>query len=369
MFAKGLLFIGLCLFATATTLRATFDVTSMTTTVVTNTASTTEGYTFEGKKQSVTGLVAGASTYGITGAANNVFIRRNAVNSNQSSVWYTGSGTGTNLSAPHATAYGALLASNDINVGSDNTFANGTTAPTGNIERLDFTWNSGLTVSNALAFAVFDRGAVGVHDSFAIAAVTAIDASGNPTAYGTLLKVAAGWGGASNPIADFTFRLFRYSNGDNLTANTDSSTTQIQGIGGIVITPADLGLTNGTRIYGYSLMAADVTATNSTQLLDWTNATFYPTTTDGNTGGGGIDLAGLNGLAFAVVPEPAPSAALCGGFLGLVSLGQWLRHRRRQARCLTSARPGPWPAAPGAPRKGSRVGSFLRLTSSVASSR
>ena len=84
--------------------------------------------------------------------------------------------------------------------------------------------------------------------------------------------------------------LFRYNNGNNLTASTLNTEVGNQGIGGLVITMADLGLTNGTTIYGYSLMAQDVTATNSAQLLDWTNGTFYPTTTDGATGGGGIDF-------------------------------------------------------------------------------
>lgn len=300
----------------------------MTTTTTPGSSSSSEGYTFENGQRAVSTFTAGASTYGVASQADHVFVRRNAVNNNQSSVWYTSSGTGTNLSGIHQADYGQLLTSNNIFTGSDNTFANGTANTTGNIERLDFTWNSGLTVSNSLAFAVFDRGAAGVHDSFAIAPITAIDAAGNPTAYGTLLKVPGNWGGASNPIADFDYRLFRYSNGNNLTASTANSEVGTQGIGGLVITMADLGLTNGTTIYGYSLMAMDVTATNSAQLLDWTNATFYPTNTDGTTGGGGIDLAGLNGMAFAVIPESVPSIGLLGAFVALVSLV----HQRRKTQ-------------------------------------
>jgi hypothetical protein len=55
---------------------------------------------------------------------------------------------------------------------------------------------------------------------------------GNPTAYGMLLKVSAGWGGASNPLADFNYRLFRYCNGDTITASTANTETGTQGIGG-----------------------------------------------------------------------------------------------------------------------------------------
>ena len=101
----------------------------------------------------------------------------------------------------------------------------------------------------------------------------------------------------------------------------------IQGIGGIVITAADLGLTNGTTIYGYSLMAVDVTAANSAQLLDWTNGTYFPTTTDGNTGGGGIDLAALNGMAFAVVPEP-----ICNALLVAFIIFAMTHYRKQRAR-------------------------------------
>jgi len=314
-----LLHIGAALFASAAALYATEDVTAVTTNTVPGTSSTAEGYTFENSQRALTSFTTATATYQVTSGADNVFVRRNAVNNNQSSVWYTSSGVGTNLSGIHQVNYGQMLASNNVFLGSDNTFANGTANTTGNIERLDFTWNNPITVTNALAFAVFDRGAVGVHDSFAIAAVTAIDAFGNPTAYGTLLKVSAGWGGATNPIADFNYRLFRYSAGDAITASTANSEVGTQGIGGIAIKAIDLGLALGSTIYGYSLMGADVTATNSAQLLDWTNSTFYPTTTDGTTGGGGIDLAALNGLAFGAVPEPAPSAPLLGGFALLVS--------------------------------------------------
>jgi hypothetical protein len=327
MTVARVLFIALCMFTGVATLRATLTVTGMTTNTTSGSPSAAEGYTFENGQRSVTTFTTASATYGVASQANNVFVRRNGVNNDQSSVWYVSSGVGTNLSGMHGNAYGPLLTSNNIFAGSDNTFANGTANTTGNIERLDFTWNSGLTVTNSVAFAVFDRGAVGVHDSFAIAAVTAIDASGNPTAYASLVKVAAGWGGATNPIADFNYRLFRYSNGDVLTASTANTEVATQGIGGIVITAADLGLTIGTTIYGYSLMAVDVTAATSAQLLDWTNGTFYPTTTDGSTGGGGIDLAALNGMAFGIVPEPTPSAGLLGAFLALVSICHHIRTR------------------------------------------
>jgi hypothetical protein len=321
------LFLSALLVTTVRILHATQDVTAVTTNTIPGAPSSAEGYTFNNDQRAVASFTTATNTYAISSLADNVFIRRNAVNNNQSSVWYVSSGVGTDLSGVHQSDYGQMLMTNNIFAGSDNTFANGTANTTGNIERIDFTWNAPITVNSSLAFAVFERGAVGVHDSFAIAAITAVDGSGNPTAFGSLLKISPGWGGATNPVADQPYRLFRYSNGDNITASVLNTETNTQGIGGIVINAIDLGLVLGQSIYGYALMAADVTATNSAQLLDWTNATYYPTTTDGTTGGGGIDLAAVNGIAFAIVPEPTYTAGLIA--LILVACFSYEKQRRR----------------------------------------
>lgn len=314
-----------------TAARATEDVLSVTTSTTTGTPSPADGFTYENTQESITGFTTATNTYEVVSGADNVFVRRNSVNPDQSSVWYASSGVGTNLSGVHQDNYAQMLASNNILVGTDNIFANGTSTQSGNIERVDFTWNSGVTVNNSFALAVFDRGAVNVHDGFAIAIVTAVDASGNPTAYGSLLVVNGGWG-ANNAIADFSYRLFRYSNGDTITTSTTSTETGTQGLGGLVITAADLGLTNGQTIYGYSLMGADVTATDPSQLLDWNNSTYFPSTTDGNTGGNGLDLLGVNGLFYTIVPETTPSALLLGAFGFFAALCNHLRKRNGTTR-------------------------------------
>ena len=326
MFVLRLLLVSAVLLSIAGRVLATEDITAVTTSTTTGAPSSAEGYTFDNEQQSVTSVTTATNTYQVLSTADHVFVRRNAVNNDQSSVWYATSGVGTDLRGIHQDDYGQMLISNNILLGSDNTFANGTDPTTGNIERIDFTWNSPITVSNSFALAVFDRGAAGMHDAFAIAAVTAVDANGNPTAWGQVLIVAGGWG-ATNAIADFTYRFFRYNNGNNLTATTDSTSTSTQGVGGLLITAADLGLATGSTIYGYSLMAADVTATNSAQLLDWTNSTYYPTNTDGVTGGNGLDLLAVNGLLLGVAPEPAPSAGLLGAFVVLVTLCHKIRKR------------------------------------------
>jgi hypothetical protein len=325
------LLVGLALAANSPSARALENVTSVSTTSSFGTPSMSEGYTFENRERTLNGFSTASRSFGVASLANNVFVRRNNVSPNQSSVWYMSSGTGTNLAGMHEDDYPRMLLSNSVLSGSDNTFANSDTAvlTIGNIERVDFTWNAAITVTDALAFAVFERGVAAQHDGFAIAAITAIDALGNPTAFGSLLKVASGWGGASNPVADQEYRLFRYSAGDTITASTDSSAVSVQGVGGLVFSASDLGLIAGTQVYGYALMAADVTATNSNELLDWNNATFYPTSTDAVTGGGGIDLAAFNGFEFVVVPEPItlPALAVFGAFFA----GCNLRRKKRRA--------------------------------------
>jgi hypothetical protein len=247
-------------------------------------------------------------------------------------MWYA-DGTGTNMKAPYATDYASLLLGNNLLRGSDNTFANGIDATSGNIERLDFVFSAaGLTSSTSTAFAVFDRGAVGQHDSVKIAVITGWDSVNNvPTSYGgTLVSITAANYGAANVAADFTYNLFRYTNGDNLgspywNSNTETGT---QGLGGAIISLSDLGIAAGTTIYGYSLMAYDVTTGGSmTNLVNWNNATYYATNTDGTTGGGGIDLSAVNGVLYnRAVPEPATYGAV---FLGLSVAGLgWRRWRR-----------------------------------------
>lgn len=303
--------------------------------------------TFENTQISVTGFVANNQLYGVHGLADAAFVRRNhdsngdltldgaGDTTNQSSIWYRdGTGGANTRLGVQIDDYASFLLRNTVSGGSDNTFSNDAGAAGGNIERLDFAFTGGLTATSALSFAVFERGAVGVHDAFKIAVITGWDFINNvPTSYGPLTSQAANWGGASNVQSNFNYHLHRYTNppgtpGDDLsstylTANSESGS---QGIGGIVFSMADLGITNGTTIYGYSLFGFDVTGTSS-QLLDWTNTTFYPATTTGATGTGGIDLATINGINFQIVPEPS-TYALWG--IVLMGAAAAIHHHRRR---------------------------------------
>ncbi len=308
-------------------LQAQTAITGVTTQLSAAGSSTSEGLTFSNDTLAITGFTTATTTYQATSLANAAYARRNTVRgvtANNSSVWYAG--TGTTFNAAHETNYADLLLGNNLYLGSDNTFANGTATNTGNIERLDFVFTGGIIAAANQAFSVWDRGDAGVHDGFKIAAITGWDFARNrPSSYGTLVSVAGNWG-ATNVIGTQDYALFRYANGDTLTANTAHNELGSQGAAGLVFTMANLGVNPGTRIFGYSIFGNDVNA-SSNNLTRWTNSGYFPTNTNGDTGSGGIDLLAVNGVMFTAVPEPATYAALIGALtLGFVA---FRRFRRR----------------------------------------
>jgi hypothetical protein len=319
-------------------LAAQIAVSSITTSTTDLSNQTTNGQVFDRTTTSITQFIdVAGNIYDANTVAGAAYVRRNtgAGNANNSSMWYA-DGTGSDMAASYATTYASLLLGNNILRGSDNTFANGTTAADGNIERLDFVFGvSGITATTSTSFAIFDRGAVGVHDNVKIAVITGWDSVNNvPTAYGgTLVSVQPANYGSANLTADFNYNLFRYSNGDNLgspywNSNTETGT---QGLGGTIVSMSDLGITAGTKIYGYSLMGYDVVNGGSmTNLVDWTNSTYYATNTTNATGTGGIDLSAVNGVLYnRRAPEPSTYGAV---FIGVTAtfLG-WRRRRTNRA--------------------------------------
>ena len=309
--------------------------------------TTVNGLVFQNASYGVSSFSTAGTTYNVTSLADQAFIRRNSSpgSAPQSSIWYANDNRGApsvagqllgGQTSNYQGGVGSILLSNNLTRGSDNTFANGLGVSDGNIERIDFVFSAGLTVTPGLAFTVLDRGATNAHDGFKIAAITGWDSLTNtPTSYQLLVNQNAGWG-ATNSVANFDYTLLRYRASDNggdannLTAQYATATGN-QGIAGLVFTAAALGLSNGQPIYGYSLFAGDVTdGGNTANLINFNNATFFPTGTSGN-GAGGLDLAAVNGLAlqdiaFSAVPEPSTYAL--GGVVVMMA-GIWGRHRRR----------------------------------------
>ncbi len=177
-----------------------------------------------------------------------------------------------------------------INRGSDNVFNNTSSDYTyNNIERIDFVSKVGVASYNTglAGFVITERGG---NDGFKIAAITGIDINGNPTSFASAISVSTASYG--NSIASFSSYVMRKDVAD---ANLKPfSYVGAQSIKGIFMRFSDLGIAVGQRVYGYALMAPDVTATTSAQLLDYTNSTYYPTNTSNSIGG--LDLASAPGI-------------------------------------------------------------------------
>lgn len=184
-----------------------------------------------------------------------------------------------------------------INKGTDNLFANQGDGGgnNNNIERVDWIINTGM-VSNRpgeSGFAIFERGADNAHDPFCIAPILALNANGDPSQYGQVIRVGtSNYGNIPNSSLNYTIlrkeeteaRLYRTGNGN-------------QNRGGVFISFQDLGVDSGQVMYGYSLFAYDLpTSAAPASLLDYTNTTYFPTTTSANTSQGGIDLIAITGL-------------------------------------------------------------------------
>jgi len=286
-------------------------------------------FTFDNTIETLDSFIAGGEKYAVQGQADQAFVRRNgnapANNPDQSSIWYSWSGS--TITGEHRATIDGLLLNNTFRSGSDNTFVNGSSDSAGNIERLDFVFTDGITASDALAFAVLDRGGNSVHDSFQISLITGWDTgTDNVTAYSDVSGQGSLWG-TNNPNGNIDYQIFRYNNVDDSSDSYATESGGNQGIGGVVFGIDDFNVTPGTTVYGYSLFADDVSwGGDTSNLIDWTNTTYFPTNSDNDTGG--IDLAAVNGVSFSVVPEPSSWAL--GAFL--VVLTGAMRRRPRRTR-------------------------------------
>lgn len=311
-------------FLAAVPVRSQVAINTITTTTNTSARNTTEGgtnpgtITFQNDIRAVTSFNAGGMDYFIQSTASNAYIRRNtgAGNVNGSHIWERYSGSANRVVGTDVDNLATMLLDNNLNQGGINLFSNGTAAASweSNIERLDFVWSSGVSVLASDGFAVFDLN--GTQEGFQLALITGLGSGlGSPTTwtFTNALEITAGnYGPAldldNNGSADsFDFRVLRYNNGDNISSHTDGAAQFNQSLDGTFIRLSDLGITDGTIIYGYALMAADVT--NSGALLaNWNNTTNYSTGTDSIIGG--LDLAAFNGRLARNVPEPSTYGAI-----------------------------------------------------------
>ncbi len=225
-----------------------------------------------------------------TGEPCGIFAEVNANSTDLVASYPTGSGAAGNCDMA------AALAGNVINRGSLDTFTNTGPAPK-NIERVDFVYSNGILAS--LSDAGLDVGGHVVAEKrgnniLKIAAISALDSNGEPSAYGPLVTVNAA--GCSDPdicygitavSASYSFlqsaSIAPQKNALLLSGDTESMAMAF-------VSSRHLGLTTGQRYYGVSVFARDVDASVH-NLLDPT--TFPQDTADDYiTLGDGADLYG-----------------------------------------------------------------------------
>jgi hypothetical protein len=247
-------------------------------------------------------------------------------NENNDQLWYKGTGTGVSgstvsLYGPAVGGFNQAFDTNNLLLGADNLFSTTGNAVGNNtnVDRLDLLF-TGFQASSTSAFGVMERGPTTDHDTFKIAAITAIDAQGNPTGYGKLITESDGTWGKTNLVAASQEIILRKNNNLTPADTLHPSDSTAQPIGGVLIPTSDL-VSAGTTIYGYSLFSADVTGSSTgsnNQLVNYNNTSFYHSADSTSTGGG------LDPVAVAVlyntspVPEPASASLLliaAGGIL------------------------------------------------------
>lgn len=216
-----------------------------------------------------------------------------------SSVPAAGATSGTfNFIAPEVLSPEDAFLLNNITSGYDNIFENTiNNLHASNIERLDFIIPEGLKgisptdLANS-GIAVFDRG---VGDPFKIAAITAVNAANEPTAFGNLVPVTAANFGAGLLASSFDFCIItkdpKYYN------ESRPSSPDNQNLRGVYISLANLGLAVNQYFYGYSLFANDVTSANP----DWTT---YPSNTSTTSGLDPVNIMGLYKTTYSVLAVP-----------------------------------------------------------------
>jgi len=301
--------------------------------------STSTNYTlnYNGAHDNITSYASADGTYlpiAYPGTITTTLVRVAGPYANYNNVVYSRlashvSGTDTyELNAPFNGDEQSVFNSNNINAGTDDLFGNqgDGNGDNNNIERLDVVFSDGVVATTSLAFAVFERGVVAGHDPFGIAAITAVDAMGHPTAYGPLVRFGSGsnygtYGQSALLPTDTSWIVTRNLVSDQgAPATSPSANITNQSIGGVTVavvgpTSANaLGITAGTTIYGYSLVGGDVT--ESDDLLHPEN---FPLDSNSATGAGGIDLIAYTGVLFNdVTSDPGISLVKTGVYVPAV---------------------------------------------------
>jgi|GEM_PF-1547437 len=202
-------------------------------------------------------------------------------------------GNNKNFNAVFFPTMEEALVGTGINRGADNVLDNTSSPNSNNIERLDYIFEDGIVVPsdpNTAGFPVFERNG---NDAFNLGVISDLDSNADPTEYNTIISyTSADWIDTGIDITSSVLSGFPNDGGDLI----ESATVSSQNISVIFVSFADMGLSAGDIIYGYSLAGADST-TDCSEFLDFSNSTFFPQNTGSSDGG--IDL--LSGGSFSKV--------------------------------------------------------------------
>jgi hypothetical protein len=249
-------------------------------------------------------------------------------------IWYTlnflsSSPYQADLDADQVSDADAIYQSGVLNAGYDNILVNdddeGENTIQAQVERLDVIWYGGIvTCSPSTAvFPIIERGG---NDQIKIAAITALDVNGEPSAYGTMIDIEnSDWPDPTNAginggrqFSDFLILRRQSIGADPIPiANIGVIFGQsAQSLQGVAIPFSTLGVAANQVIYGFSLFAFDTNATDHTL----TDIFTFPTDTKASDSG--LDLvAGLSaGVSSDDCLTPANGP---GGYKS--SLAAWLK--------------------------------------------
>ena len=275
----------LMLIATATPVFAAVPVSSATITSAPASGSTSGSLTYgTGNDDTLVDFVAGGTTYvfdGILPVLSFERIDNSLVTGQREVIWsHRTDDINVMLSSEPVSMVDALQDAR-ISDGADNVFANTPASePINNIERIDFGAPTGLPVADPVTegFALFERGG---NDPFTIAAITAVDSAGKPTAYGPVVVVpASAWGPTGYSLKTTVAR--RDTPSDPWVRASSPGT---QDVDGVYVSWGELGVAPGTTIFGFSLFPNDV----GSDLVGLSDASL---TTNSSGGQGGLDLIG-----------------------------------------------------------------------------
>ncbi len=185
------------------------------------------------------------------------------------------------LSSQYVGTMEEILLADVINRGVDNVFCNAGNGDgnNNNIERIDYIFGDGYPAFGNLrkkGFMVMDRGG---NDALWIAAILSLDTNGNPASFSTPVFLATtNWGNSGITLDTIVYR--GYNEDFHPSANVGA-----QPLTGQYIEWEEFGIASNTLVFGYSLAAADVSATQN-----WLTVTAFPLNTTEGSSSGGLDL-------------------------------------------------------------------------------